>query len=98
MTGAALELLIRTEPHWQALLEEVGAGVGGRPKKASEKRNVRLGVSETLLMGAFAQLPQMVTALDSQVRLELSTHRSPVLWEKFRQGDFDVAICVVPEN
>jgi len=94
LSDYAVQLLQRTEPHWQALVDELQP-FGRKLKMMDDPIELRLGVSESLLLGAFTPL---VTMLPREVELILSTHRSPVVWERFKRGDFDVAVCVTPDK
>lgn len=86
------EALVRDASPLLASLRDVIAS--SRSARATETARLRVAASDSLLS---SWLPAVLAAAQARVpgiELELHAHRGPVLVERVRSGDIDLALCV----
>ena len=87
LTASALRLCERLEPllaDLRSLLSE---------ERGSEAGDVAIGISESLLASWGAHLLAAVSQELPQARLLINTHRSPVVIDRIRSGEYSLGIC-----
>ena len=89
LTPAGERLLDGALPLLAALRDVVG-GLGA----ARSSTVLRFAASESLLSAWLPEVLAKALARTPDVRIELHAHRGPVLVERVRSGDYDLAACV----
>ena len=86
------EALVRDAAPLLASLRDVVASA--RTARAKETPRLRIAASDSLLSSWLPGVLASASARRPEVALELHAHRGPMLVERVRSGDVDLAVCV----
>jgi DNA-binding transcriptional LysR family regulator len=92
LTPAALRLIARVSP----LVAEIKSVLGD--EAGAESGELTIGVTESVLASWGPSFLSQVGKAVPQIKFNIHSHRSPVIVERVRSGEYSVGICAGVEN